>query len=139
MVLGEVFERFANDSPVCVMARATLERALAPAAVDAWFEEVAERQYTRTLVFSTVVDLMGAVVCRIRPSIHAAYQAKAAAIEARLRAVYDKLDRVESAVSAALVRHSAHALGPVIDALRRAGVAARLPSQDSGRQPPAGH
>src|ERR671925_537891 len=82
MVLGEVFERFANDSPVCVMARATLERALAPAAVDALFEQVAERQYTRTLVFSTVVDLMSTVVCRIRPSIHAAYQAKAEAVEA---------------------------------------------------------
>jgi hypothetical protein len=117
MVLSEVFERFAKGSPVCVMARATLERALAPAAVDALFEDVAKRQYTRTLVFSTVVDLMGTVVCRIRPSIHAAYQAKAEAIETSLRAVYDKLDRVETAVSAALVRHSAQTLGPVIDAL----------------------
>mgnify|MGYP003289657864 CR=1 FL=1 len=117
MILGEVFERFAKGSPVCVMARATLERALAPAAVDALFEEVAERQYTRTLVFSTVVDLMGTVVCRIRPSIHAAYQAKAEAIGASLRAVYDKLDRVETGVSAALVHHSAQALLPVIDAL----------------------
>jgi IS4 transposase len=85
--------------------------------VDALFEQVAERQYTRTLVFSTVVDLMSTVVCRIRPSIHAAYQAKAEAVEASLRAVYDKLDRVETAVSAALVRHSAQTLAPVIDAL----------------------
>lgn len=68
MFLGEVFERFAAQSPVSVMARAAFELALSADAVDALFEEHAERQYTRDLLFSQVVDLMALVVCKVRPS-----------------------------------------------------------------------
>src|SRR5215208_2204186 len=95
MVLDDIFQRFAEQSPVTVMARAALEHALDPRAVDALFEEVAERQYTRTLLFSQVVDLMGAVVCNVRPAIHAAFQANAQSIGVSLRALYDKIDRTE--------------------------------------------
>lgn len=76
-----VFERFVQRAPICLMARAALERALSASAVDALFERVAERQYTRKLMFSTVVALMSLVVCRIRPSIHAAYQDQTAELE----------------------------------------------------------
>ncbi len=117
MVLGGIFERFAEQSPVTVMARAALEHALSPRAIDALFEEVAERQYTRKLLFSTVVDLMGTVVCSIRPALHAAFQADAESIGVSLRAVYDKVDRTEPGLSAALVRHTARTLGPVITAM----------------------
>jgi hypothetical protein len=117
MVLDGIFERFAEQSPVTVMARAALEHALSPRAIDALFETVAERQYTRTLLFSTVVDLMGTVVCNVRPALHAAFQANAEAIGVSLRAVYDKVDRTEPGLSAALVRHTARTLGPVITAM----------------------
>jgi IS4 transposase len=117
MVLDGIFERFAEQSPVTVMARAALEHALAPRAIDALFEDVAQRQYTRTLLFSTVVDLMGTVVCNVRPAIHAAFQANAESIGASLRAVYDKIDRTEPGLSAELVRHTARTLGPVITAM----------------------
>src|SRR5512135_1119536 len=102
MILGDVFERFAQQSPITVMARAVLENALAPQAVDQLFETVAERQYTRTLLFSSIVDLMGTVVCRIRPAINAAYHAQAEAIGVSLRAVYGKLDRTEPGLAAEL-------------------------------------
>jgi Transposase DDE domain len=117
MILGDVFERFAQQSPITVMARAVLENALAPQAVDRLFETVAERQYTRTLLFSAIVDLMGTVVCRIRPAINAAYHAQAEAIGVSLRAVYGKLDRTEPGLSAELVRHTARVLEPVITAM----------------------
>jgi IS4 transposase len=117
MVLDDIFERFAEQSPVTVMARAALEHALDPTAIDALFEEVAQRQYTRTLLFSTVVDLMGTVVCNVRPAIHAAFQANAESIGVSLRAVYDKIDRTEPGLSAELVRHTARTLGPVITAM----------------------
>src|SRR3954465_2153192 len=117
MVLDDIFERFAEQSPVTVMARAALEHALDPGAIDALFENVAERRYTRTLLFSTVGDLMGTVVCNVRPAIHAAFQADAESIGVSLRAVYDKLDRTEPGVSAELVRHTARTLGPVITAM----------------------
>jgi IS4 transposase len=117
MILSDIFERFARDSPLSVMAQGVLENALSPRIVDQLFEDVAERQYTRKLLFSSIVDLMSAVVCRIRPAICAAYQARAEVIEASLKAVYDKLDRTEPGLSAALVRTVAARLAPVIDAM----------------------
>lgn len=117
MVLDDIFERFAEQSPVTVMARAALEHALAPQALDRLFEATAERQYTRTLLFSQVVDLMGTVVCNVRPALHAAFQANAESIGVSLRAVYDKVDRLEPGISAELVRHTARTLGPVITAM----------------------
>src|SRR3954462_9932203 len=117
MVLDDIFERFAQQSPVTVMARAALEHALAPQAIDALFEHTALRQYTRTLLFSSVVDLMGSVVAKIQPAVHAAYRAKAEALGVSLRAVYDKLERTEPGLSAELVRHTARTLDPVVTAM----------------------
>jgi hypothetical protein len=117
MLLDEVFEQFARDAPVSVMVRATLENALNPRALDQLFEDTAQRQYTRTLLFSSIVDLMGTVVCRIRPSINAAYQKLAPVLGVTRKAVYDKLDRLEPGIAAALVRHTATALEPVITAM----------------------
>jgi IS4 transposase len=120
LILGDVFERFVPDSPLSVMAQGVLENTLSPMVVDQLFEDVAEHQYTRKLLFSSIVDLMSLVVCRIQPAIHAAYQAQAETIEASLRAVYDKLDRTEPALSAALVHATAQRLAPVIDAMHGA-------------------
>jgi IS4 transposase len=124
MILSDVFERFAQDSPLSVMAQGVMQNALSPTVVDQLFEDVAERQYTRTLLFSSIVDLMSVVVCRVRPSIHAAYQAQAETIDASIKAVYDKLDRTEPGLSAALVHTTAVRLEPVIDAMN----GARAPS-----------
>ncbi len=43
MILGPVFERFLHESPLSVMARATIEHALSASALDALFEDTAER------------------------------------------------------------------------------------------------
>jgi hypothetical protein len=117
MVLDDIFERFAQQSPVTVMVRVTLEHALSPQAIDALFEQTAQRQYTRTLLFSSVVDLMGTVVAKIQPAVNAAYRVKADALGVSLRAVYDKLERLEPGLSAELVRHTARTLNPVVTAL----------------------
>jgi hypothetical protein len=126
MVLDDIFERFARQSPITVMARAALEHALSPRAIDALFEQTARRQYTRTLLFSSVVDLMGTVVAKIQPAVNAAYRAKAEALGVSLRAVYDKLERMEPGLSAELVRHTARTLDPVVTAMG-GGRAAWLP------------
>jgi len=120
MILGDIFERFSQDSPLSVMAQGLMENALSPRIVDQLFEDVAERQYTNKLLFSTIVDLMSVVVCRIRPSIHAAFQARAETVGATIDAVYDKLDGTEPALSAALVHSTAARLAPVIDAMNGA-------------------
>jgi IS4 transposase len=117
MILGDVFERFAQDSPLTVMARGLMENALSPSLVDQLFEDVAEKQYTKKLLFSSIVDLMSSVVCRIQPAICAAYQAHAETIDGSLKAVYGKIDRTEPALSAMLVHSTGARLAEVIDAM----------------------
>jgi IS4 transposase len=117
MLCHDIFEQFAREAPISVMVRATLENALNPLALDQLFEATAERQYTRTLLFSSIVDLMSTVVCRIRPSVNAAYKKHASLLGVTRKAVYDKLDRLEPEIAAALVRHTATALEPVITAM----------------------
>ncbi len=74
-LLSPILQRLAGHFPIPTMARAVLERCLNPVQLDAGFETVAEGQYTRTLLFSTLFELMMQVVSRQQPSIHAAYQA----------------------------------------------------------------
>jgi IS4 transposase len=114
MIFKEVFELFIADSPVSVMARAALENVFAPAKVDAVFSRAADKQYTRELLFSGVVDVMGLVVCRIQPSVHAAYQKKKEALAVTAKALYDKLNHVELPTSQELVRHSAQHIAHII-------------------------
>jgi hypothetical protein len=98
------------------MARAPFENALPADDIDRLFEENATRQYTRDLLFSQVVDLMGVVVCKVRPSLSAAIQRRADLPVTR-KAVYDKIDRTEPALGSALVRHTADRLAPVLGEL----------------------
>jgi hypothetical protein len=114
MLLNSVFDRFSNKSPVAVMVRGLLEQALEPATVDALFEQHADKQYTRELLFSQVVELMSQVVTGIYPSANAAYQAQHERFAVSRTAVYDKLNGVEPQVSAALVRQTAGSLAAVI-------------------------
>ena len=79
----------------------------APLFLDELFESVSERQYTRTLLFSSVVDLMGLVVNRIRPAVNAAYHARCETIGVVLKSVYNKLDNLEPVISAVLARDTA--------------------------------
>jgi hypothetical protein len=126
VLLGKIFDRFADGSPLTVMLRGTLEYALRPELLDQLFAETATRQYTHKLLFSTLVDVTALVVCRIQRSHNAAYQADPAQIGTSLRALYDKLDHTEPNVSAALVRHIGDRLLPVVQQLQ-AGLPPRLP------------
>jgi len=116
-MLGDVFERFVEKSPISVMVRGTLERVLGPDPLDVWYERTAQKQYTRTRLFSTVYDLMSQVVFGLQPSVHAAYRAQEAQVGTSVVSVYNKLKEIEPHTSAALVRSSAHQLAPLITQL----------------------
>jgi hypothetical protein len=116
-MFSKIFERFVKKSPIAVMARALMERVFAPEFLDAWFARTADRQYTRTLLFSTLFDLMSQVVCGMHASVGSAYQASEASIGVSVQAVYDKLKRVEVTTSAELVRHTAKTVTPFIEEL----------------------
>jgi hypothetical protein len=118
MVLGEIFERFVNESPVCVMQRAVMENVFSPDKLNAIFHAAAEVQYEKELLFSTLVDLTSLSVCRITPSINAAYVRMRDRIPVSVKAVYDKLSGVELSTSRALVRHTAAEAGALIGRLK---------------------
>ena len=118
MILGQVFERFVTQSPVSVMVRGLLETILSPQKLDELFEQNTTTQYTKELLFSTVVEMMNTVVCGIRPSIHAAYQAQASEINVSVTSVYNKLNGIETNVSAELVRETGASMEAIIRHLK---------------------
>src|SRR5260370_37626067 len=96
------------------MVQGAVEFALNASQLDALFEQHATDQYTRSLLFSSIVDLLTQVVCGVRNSVHAAFQACDEPLGVSLTSVYNKLNGIEPAVAAQLVRHSAERLAPVV-------------------------
>lgn len=107
MVLEPVFEQFVNNSPISVMVRAIIEHALCASALDELFDRTAERGYTKELLFSTTVDLMSLVVCGKAIHVQSAFQQVRERVPVTLKAVYEKLQHIETCVSATLVNHVA--------------------------------
>ena len=114
MLLEKVFDRFMVKAPFAVMSRSLLERILAPESLDALFQEKADTQYVRELTFSSIVDLMGQVVTSAFPSVRAAYLSKSFDVSVSLTSLYNKLQGIELAVSAELVRHTARQFQPLL-------------------------
>ena len=117
-MLSPIFERFVEKSPISVMARGMMERALNPEQLDQWFEKTAEAQYTKDLLFSSVFDIMSQVVSGSQKSVHAAYQASKEEIAVSVVSLYNKLNGIEVNTSAELVRYAAGAVTPVIKGLK---------------------
>jgi IS4 transposase len=115
--LGETFERFLQNAPISVMFRALLERAIDPTEIDRLFERTTTRQYTREILFSSIVKLMGSVVCGVHPSIRAAYLDALGEIAASLTAVYEKLQGIEPEVCRGFVTDCAGRLRPLVQRL----------------------
>jgi hypothetical protein len=114
MLIQELVDRFEKKAPMAVMVRAALENALSAERLDAMFEKHALRQSNRDLMFSSVVDIMGLVACRIHPSPHAAFQARAAEMSVNVHALYDKLQRMETNVSRCLVVETAERMAQIV-------------------------
>jgi hypothetical protein len=104
-MFGEVLQKFAEKSPATVMVRALLEQLLNPEKLDRWFEDTRQTQYTRKILFSSLVGLMLQVVCRTQANTHAAY--RHSSIASSIVAVYAKLRGIELTTSQALVRRIA--------------------------------
>lgn len=114
-MLGRIFDSFVEKSPVSVMARGAIERVLNHKIIDEIFEKVAQGQYTRDLLFSTVFNLMSHVVCGNHKTVHSAYQAFSSEIGVSATSVYNKLNGIETETSASLVRYSADTSRSIIE------------------------
>ena len=118
MLLGKRFTEFVKESPISVMMRGVVEYAFDAKRLNKIFQESSEVQYTHKLQFSTVSDLMAEVVFNISPSIGAAYQANVDKMTVSRKSVYNKLNGIESQVSAGLVDDSVSQFAPVIKKLQ---------------------
>src|SRR5438552_7904495 len=116
-MLPSVFQAFVGRSPICVMAHAVLENLFQPERLDELFERTAQKQYKRTLLFSSLVELMHTVVLGVEPTVYAAYRKRRHTLQVSDQAVYDKLDGMELGLSAALVKDAAQQAETVIDGL----------------------
>jgi IS4 transposase len=117
-MLNPIFEKFVEKSPVSVIARSMMERLLNPEQLDQWFDETAQEQYTKDLLFSSVFDIMSQVVSGSRRTVHAAHQASKEEIGVSVASVYNKLNGIEVNTSAELVRYAAGAVTPIIEGLK---------------------
>ena len=115
--LTPLLQRFADRAPLPVMARALLENHFSAGRLNSWFEAVADSQYTRELLFSTVFDLMSQVVFRQHDSVRAAYQRAVEPIGVSLSSVHNKLQGIETTTTAALVADSAACSTALIEQL----------------------
>jgi hypothetical protein len=106
MLLEKLVKPFLSQRPYCVLARAALERMLSPSRLDQVFRDHAVEQYERSLLFSSLVEVMARVVTRIEPSVLASYRALKEKLTVSDEAVYQKLRNVETVVSEAMVRDS---------------------------------
>lgn len=114
-MLLSIVERFIEKCPAAVMVRATLERFWCPEVLDRVFLDASNRQYQKQLLFSQIVAIMAAVATRIHSSVHSAYLAMQEELGISTTALYGKLNRLEPAVSAALVRETARDAAQAID------------------------
>jgi len=117
MALDAILERFEKRSPLTVMVRLVMQQALSREWLEEVFERNRDKQYTRELLFSTVVDLMAVVALGFKKSSHAAARASTR-LEVSLTALYDKVKRTEPEVVRALVRGSAERLSPVVKLMK---------------------
>lgn len=117
MIANEVLRRFAQQSPLTMMAQLGLDRALDAKWIDEMFEKESKTQYTRELLFSTTVETMSLVAMGLRPSVHAAAQSMELPVS--IQALYGKLRNTETEVVRKLVSGSADRLVAVVQELTR--------------------
>jgi hypothetical protein len=116
MAFSAIMQRFVQDCPAAVMVRGTMENIFSSERLDRLFEENAQCQYAKELLFSTCADLMALVVAQVRPSINAACKARGD-LPVSIKSVYNKLKGIEPRVSECLVQQTARHLAQVVKQL----------------------
>jgi IS4 transposase len=119
MVMDEMMARFAERAPVPVMARLAVQRALDRNLIETVFEVHRQSQYTRELLFSSVVEIMSVAAMGLRPSLHAAAKAYAE-LPVSLTALYDKINHTDPSVIRAPVQGSGERLSSVLCSMQPA-------------------
>jgi len=115
--MDSVFDAFVEQSPITVMARGMMERVLNPERLDELFDQTAKVQYTRSLLFSSVFNIMSRVVCGHNLSVNDSFLASKEEIGVSITSVYNKLQGIETRTSAELVRYASEEIRAIIEKL----------------------
>jgi hypothetical protein len=118
MAFSTILQRFAGNAPLSVMTQVSLEYLFSNKRFDAVFEEVAQRQYSRHLLFSTCTDVLFQVTLFGCSSVNAVFKRDRDAVPVSVVAVYEKLQGVEPAVCQSLVQRIADDAGALIQHLQ---------------------
>ncbi len=116
-MLRKLFEQATAKMPISVMTRLLMGSVFDSKWIDEVFEKNRERQYSRELLFSTVVEMMSMVSLGVCQSLHSASQTYKEKLNVALSSLYDKINRTEPKLLQELVRQSAMRLGPVLEPL----------------------
>lgn len=101
-----IFQNFASERPFATMTQMVLRKMLEPSDIDQLFDEHAEQQYHRSLLFSALTRLVSGVVLGKHASMNAGYKKMKEQLGVSTTAVYEKLQRVELPIVQQLVRQS---------------------------------
>lgn len=105
MSMEAVFKLFSKDRPVAMMAQ-VINQEMISEDLDVVFDEHRDRQYQRELLFSYLTTAVADVVMGVEKSPNKAYIAHRKELIVSKTAFYDKLNKVEPAISEAMVRHA---------------------------------
>lgn len=117
MFSKELLDKLEKNCPEVLIVRGLLENVLPASLVYEVFEKHGQRQYQRTLLFSVVVQELGAVVFNLRRSVTQSGKLFASRLKTSLRALFGKINRTEPAISAALVETAYRRMAPIIYAM----------------------
>jgi hypothetical protein len=118
MMQGQIFQKFAKESPLTVMVRAILETIFPVNQFDQIFPKTADKLQFRESLFSAIVDLMD-LVGQIHPKMHVISQTPHNDLKTILNAFYQKPKRIKPNVPAGWVKQTADHLDPVVHKLGR--------------------
>ncbi len=108
--MQSILDRLVKVSPIPAMVRIALESILSPQHLDGIFRSTAAIQTQRQLLFSSIVELMALVVCRIKPSVNAAYVHLEELLDVSVKSVYNKINKVERRCRVSSYVRQPHAL-----------------------------
>jgi hypothetical protein len=107
MVLPAILDPFAQGAAPAVMTRLALDWMIEQSSLGLILEEVAQGQYNREFLLAHFVEVMADVASGFRVSPRAAFLKRQLDEVASSSAFYRKLNRMEPAVPAAIVRQTA--------------------------------
>jgi hypothetical protein len=116
VTLPAILDPFAKGAAATVMTRMALEWLIDEPTIETLFQDVTDAQYTRELTLTHLVNIMLDVASGTQPSPRAAFWERWEQIRVSEAAFYGKLQRMEPAVAAAVVRHTAAQARAVIAA-----------------------